>query len=331
MQTTEVKKMKKRSILYLAAFAVTLIATMIVVNANAGSETHVLRVPADYPTIQTAVNAAAEGDTIVVAAGVYQETVVVTTSDLRLHASNGVVLDGTGLGGIGIFVHGSSAAAGITGVEVSGFEIRNFTDGLAVQFATGVQLHHNDLHDNLAPSGVPGLGVATGIDLRTTENSDVTENLVHHNGGDGIEVRLGSTGNTIKGNHVYENGTQFLITPDAAGILVTGAGTNANRIEENELLRNNGRGIMLTRPAGTVPITGNLVLQNRAHDNQRSGIAIMFAATENYVFQNDARDNNLSGLPPCVHCNLVELSTSGNFFERNLGTFNGTDPACLIP
>lgn len=333
MQTTEVKKMKRRSIWYLAASALTLIATLIVVTAAAGSETHVLQVPGDYPTIQAAVNAATEGDTIMVAAGVYQENVVVTTSDLRLHAANGVVLDGAALGGFGIFVHGTSATARILGVEVSGFEIRNFTDGLVSQFASGVQLHHNDLHDNEAPAGgKPGLGIAVGIDLRTTADSEVTENLVHHNGGDGIEVRVGSTGNTIKANHIYENGTQYHESaPDAAGIVLTGAGTNDNRIEENEVLRNNGRGIVLTRPVGAVPITRNLVLQNRAHDNQRAGIAIMFAATQNYVWQNDARDNNLSGLPPCVHCNLLELSTSDNFFERNLGTFNVTDPACLIP
>ena len=329
-------KMKRRSILYLAASALTLIATLIVVTAAAGSDTHVLQVPADYPTIQAAVNAASEGDTITVAAGVYQENVVVTTSDLHLQATNGVVLDGEALGGIGIFVHGTSATARITGVEVSGFEIRNFTDGLVVQFATGVQLHHNDVHDNEAPlGGKPGLGVAVGIDLRTTADSEVTENLVHNDGGDGIEVRLGSTGNTIKVNHVYENGAQFQPTPDAAGILLTGAGTNDNRIEENELLRNNGRGIMLTRPTGTVPITGNLVLQNRAHDNQRSGIAIMNAATGNYVLQNDARDNNLSGLAPCVHCNLVELFTPAtntpNVWDHNLGSFNLTDPACLSP
>jgi len=324
-------KVKRQSILYLAVSVLTLIATLIVVTAAARPDTHVLQVPADYPTIQAAVNAATPGDTIMVAAGVYQENVVVTTSDLRLHATNGVVLDGAALGGVGINVHGTSSNP-IAGVEVSGFEIRNFTEGLLALSAIGVELHHNDVHDNeAAPGKLPGLGVGVGIELRMAGDSEVTENLVHRNGGDGIELRIGSTGNTIKANHVYENGTQFTPKPDAAGILVTGAGTNGNQIEENEVNSNNGRGIMLSRPALTVPITGNLVRQNRVHFNQRSGIAIMSSATQNYVLQNDARDNNLSGLPPCVHCNLVELFTSGNFFARNLGSFNLTNPACLIP
>jgi parallel beta-helix repeat protein len=110
--------------------------------------------------------------------------------------------------------------------------------------------------------------------------------------------------------------------------------TNDNRIEENAVNDNNGWGMQLTRPNGTAPLTGNVIVQNRAHGNQRSGIALMGAAKGNSVLQNDARANNLSGLPPCVHCNLVDLSTGPgdpNVFERNLGTFNLTDPACLKP
>jgi len=332
MQTT--LKRKRLSILYVAVPVLTLIATLIVVTAAARPDTHVIQVPADYPTIQAAVNAANEGDAIMVSVsdlGAYQENVVITTSNLRLHATTGVVLDGAAVHGVGINVHGTSSNP-VAGVEVSGFEIRNFTEGMLALNATGVQLHHNDVHDNEVALGkLPGLGLGVGIELRMAVDSEVSENLVHHNGGDGIELRIGSTGNTIKANHVYENGTQETPNPDAAGILVTGAGTNDNRLEENELLGNNGRGIFVGRPAGTAPITGTLVLQNRAHDNQRSGIAIMSAATQNYVFQNDARDNNLSGLPPCVHCNLVDISIGGNVWERNLGTFNLTDSACLIP
>lgn len=92
--------------------------------------------------------------------------------------------------------------------------------------------------------------------------------------------------------------------------------------------------MQLTRPNGTAPLTGNFAVQNRAHGNQRSGIALMGAAKGNSVLQSDARANNLSGLPPCVHCNLVDLSTGAgdpNVFERNLGTFNLTDPAYLKP
>lgn len=90
-------------------------------------------VPRDYPTIQSALDSATAGDTILVWPGIYSENVVVSTSDVRLHgAGEGVVLDGSALTGIGILVRGTSAALPIVGVEVSNFEVRNFERGIIV-------------------------------------------------------------------------------------------------------------------------------------------------------------------------------------------------------
>ena len=84
-----------------------------------------LRVPRDYPAIQSAVDAAGVGDTIQLDGGVYQENVVVTTSGLRLHASGGLILGGSGLTGIGIHVRGS-AAASVSSVEIENFVVQQF-------------------------------------------------------------------------------------------------------------------------------------------------------------------------------------------------------------
>jgi parallel beta-helix repeat protein len=287
----------------------------------------VLHVPRDYPTIQAAADAAAEGDTVHVAAGIYNESVVVSTSGVKMHSSGGVVLDGTGLTGIGIYVRGASAAAPVSGVEVSNFEVRNFERGIIVQWATNVRVHRNEVHDNVDKTSPLALGDGAGMELVTAQFTDVSENVVHHNGEGGIQLRVGSTQNTIRHNRVYENGIQRLADMGGAGILVTGAGTHDNRIEHNEILANYGRGIIVTRPAGMAPITGNLVAHNRIHGNHRSGVAIMFAATGTFVVHNDARANNLSGLAPCYRCNLFDLSFGGNIWEKNLGTFNVTD-AC---
>jgi nitrous oxidase accessory protein NosD len=287
----------------------------------------VLHVPRDYSTIQAAVDAAAEGDTVQVKAGIYNENVVVSTSAVRLHATSGVVLDGTGLSGIGILVRGTSVASPVSDVEVSGFEVRNFERGIIVQWAVNARVHRNEVHQNVDKTPPLLLGDAAGIELITTHLSEVSQNFVHDNGDGGIQLRVGSTQNTIRANRVHGNGTQRTTDLGAAGILLTGLGTNDNRVLENEVIGNYGRGIMLTRPSGTAPITGNLVEQNRAHDNQRAGIAIMSAAIDNFVLQNDARWNNISGLPPCFRCNLFDMSIGTNVWERNLGTFNLTD-AC---
>ncbi len=56
----------------------------------------VIHVPADYPTIQDAVDAASEGDLILIAPGTYHEAVVVETPNLVIRGEdrNTVILDG---------------------------------------------------------------------------------------------------------------------------------------------------------------------------------------------------------------------------------------------
>jgi parallel beta-helix repeat protein len=279
-------------------------------------------VPAEYATIQAAVNVASAGDTINVAAGVYNENVVIAVPGLRLHASSGAVVDGAGLTGSGILVLGT-AAEPVTDVEVSGFEVRDFQRGIVLEFATLARIRGNEVHDNTKlPGPLTALDQGVGIDLVTAHFSEVSENSVSNNGARGIGVRMGSTNNVLRANRIDANGALMAATMGGTGITVTGQGTNDNRIVANEILGNFGRGVMLSRPAGTAPITGNLVTENRLHDNQRAGICIMLAAQDNYILQNDARNNNLSGLPPCLTFNLFDDAPVDNIWERNLGTSN---------
>jgi len=293
-------------------------------------------VPRDYPTIQSAVDAAGEGSTVMVAAGVYAENVVIRTSHIRLQGAGGdVILDGStlpgnglpALTGIGIHVLGASAAMPITDVEVSHFEVRNYVRGIVAQFATSVAVSHNYVHDNRDKVGTAVLGNGTGIELVSSSTSDVSHNTVSHNGLGGIQLRVGSTDNEVQQNQIdQQNGWQSPTTFDGAGIMATGAGSNNNRIEYNTILDTFGRGIMVSRPLGTTPISGTYVAHNEVHGSERAGIGVMSSATLNTIVHNDARDNNLSGLPPCYRCNLFDNSVPGmNTWEKNLGTFSGTD------
>ncbi len=63
---------------------------------NSPSFNHIIHVPADYPTIQAAVNAASEGDLVLIAKGVYHEAVDVKTAGITIRGEDrmGVQLDG---------------------------------------------------------------------------------------------------------------------------------------------------------------------------------------------------------------------------------------------
>ena len=285
-------------------------------------QANVIKVPRDYASIQAAVNAASPGDTIKVAAGVYNENVVISTSGLRLLGGEGAVIDGAGLTGTGILVLGT-AAQPVADVEVSGFEVRDFQRGIVMQFTIGARIIANDIHDNnKSPGPAANLDQAIGIDLVTAKSSDVSENSVHNNGAGGIQLRVGSTENVLRENRISENGALLTTDMGGRGILVTGAGTNDNEMRSNKILRNFGRGIIITRPAGTVPITGNLVLKNRVQENQRCGGCIMGAAQDKVVLKNDAIGNNLSGLAPCLTFNLFDESPVDNIWKKNRGTSN---------
>ena len=78
-----------------------------------------IRVPADQPTIQAAVNAAALGDTISVSAGVYNEAV-------QIIGKPNLTLQGAGLGVTTIFAPGNGPALNIensSGITVTGFRL----------------------------------------------------------------------------------------------------------------------------------------------------------------------------------------------------------------
>jgi parallel beta-helix repeat protein len=285
-------------------------------------QANLIWVPGHYATIQAAVGAASAGDTIMVAAGVYNENVVISTSGLRLKAIGRAVIDGDGLTGTGILALGT-AVQPLADVEVSGFEVRGFQRGIVLQFTTGARIRRNDIHDNNKSPGPPtALDQATGIDLVTAQSSDVSENSVHNNGAAGIQLRVGSTDNLVQANRIFENGALLTADMGGRGVLVTGAGTDDNEIRSNEILRNYGRGIAIARPAGSVPITGNLVLKNRAHENQRCGVCIMGAAQNNMVLKNDVTGNNLSGLAPCLTFNLFDEAPIDNIWRKNQGTSN---------
>jgi parallel beta-helix repeat protein len=177
-------------------------------------------------SISAAVAAASAGDTIQVAEGTYKEQVVITKSLSLVALEKGEsIIDAKGWPN-GIFINGMAAApnAGVSGVLVSGFKIRNANfEGILIANASDVTIVNNHVLDNnraldIATPACPGIPAfetnegedcGEGIHLMGADHSSIVRNNVEGNsGGILISDETGtSRNNLISGNFVHENPT----------------------------------------------------------------------------------------------------------------------------
>jgi parallel beta-helix repeat protein len=156
-----------------------------------GPET--LNVPAEYATIQGAINSAFNGDTIKVANGNYREHVVVNkTVSLIGESRYGTVMLG---GGTGTVVYVLANNVNITGFAITGGDIGIKTDW---RYGQNVKIIGNIIDDN-----------AGGVQLYEVYDSTFADNQVSNNDNWGILLvnnfpRLSN--NTIVNNVIWHNG-----------------------------------------------------------------------------------------------------------------------------
>ncbi|WP_411967378.1 right-handed parallel beta-helix repeat-containing protein [Haloferax sp. YSSS75] len=184
----------------------------VVTPVSAAGTTHVVDAAGggDYTTIQAAVDAAVDGDTVEVRPGVYREQVAVDTN-VTLVAPSGATLNGSTFG---------SASTGITvdptlstGLLIDGFTIERYGDGITVGGSAG------ESYDDASETSIAG-----GWTIR-----DVT---VRDNAEDGIDVAGTSTAWTILRVDAFRNGDDGI---EAGTYMGTGAWTiRASNASENQ-------------------------------------------------------------------------------------------------
>ncbi len=208
-------------------------------------------VPADFPSIQAAIDAAAAGDVIRVAPGTYQENLDYRQKDVELVSTDGAestIIDAAQNTGVKIGPAGS----------FSGFTVRNarasFGAGMEVR-GSGSRITRNIFEDNAQGGG--GFGAAIGMN---SASPIIEGNIFRRNSADnqflsGVVAMVNSSSPYIANNIFYDN--------PARAINVT-VPTDARPVVINNTMVGNRAGV---RVDTRIPTANQIYRNNLIHGN----------------------------------------------------------------
>jgi len=257
-------------------------------------------------SIQAAVNAANQGDVILVENGTFTEEVSVVGKDnLRIVAKHKqqAVLDGQGTLAVAFTL------SGVSGVEINGFVIKNYT-ALGIN-ATGGGGHHRIIQNRIKDIIGTGTGISLGV---ATDGNLVWRNTVKRTG---TAINVTSSGNWIVENKLRMNLSSGVDISEANNAVVNnrivdsgGGGIQIFGSQENTLLLNNeirnsgGNGIVSGTP-------NTVMLRNYIQNTVGSGINI--SNTNIYAANNKVKNSQNTGILVNDSFNNIE----NNLIKRN--------------
>ena len=232
-----------------------------------------IKVPADQPTIQAAVDAAASGDLILVSAGVYKESVDVTKPNLTLRGvdRNKVILDGEFNKENGVRVLKAN------GVAIENMSARNFTgNGF---FWTGVEGYRGSY---LTTYRTGNYGIYA---------FDSRKGQLDHDYASGSPDAGFYIGECYPCDAVMDD-----VISEHNGLGYSGTNSGGNLLIVNSTFRNNRAGIEPNSgsyercyPERETTIVGNLVYSNNQADTPAIDVALL--AMGNGILVAGGRDN----------------------------------------
>jgi parallel beta-helix repeat protein len=234
-----------------------------------------INVPGDQPTIQGAINAANNGDTVLIAPGTYYENINFNGKAVTVTSSGGpsvTIIDGGQNGSVVTFDSGETMSSGLNGVAIrNGYASYNGSydsgRGGGIQIMNSSPTVTGNLISN--NSALCGMGIYIDGGSPVIKNNTISNNTQPSNdggcGGGGIEATGSSTspssplieGNVITNNNLNAGGGGF-----GGGIYVYDF--SQPTIRNNVIKGNtayNGGGIAISSSLGTV-VVQNLIANN---------------------------------------------------------------------
>lgn len=286
------------------------LALLLVVNSNIEQNAYAgpaLHVPAQFPTIQAAVDAAKAGDTIKVAHGTFSENVLIDgKSDVSLRGQNTLLL-GSG-SGIGIHILNSDR------IWIRGFTVDGYEAGIVLDNTNNSRIHHVNTrnHDSADSS------LRDGLQLVNSHFNYVAHVNALDNGHNGFTLKLQSTNNVLRHLRGNNNGQNPAVAASfgGCGIQLIGSDNNNNIIAFSETIRN-GWGIQVGGGSND-----NAVSHNRSHLNQRAGVVVLDPGMMNLINMNLATRNGLANIGPSFTFDLFDQGALDNTWMKNRGDAN---------
>jgi Right handed beta helix region len=230
----------------------------ILFSANGEALATTRRVPADHPTIQAAINASANGDTVLIAPGTYTENINFAGKAIRVTSEGGpqvTIIDGNQIATVVTFNSGEGLSS-----ELSGLTLQNGAPRFGIGNGGGVNIQNSSptITNNIVVnnSASEGGGIRVGGGSPIISNNRITNNTT---GGFGGGIFAGGSSPIIRENLITENTAGF-----GGGIAMLG--TSSAQILNNSIVSNTaqfGGGIELFA-SGPVTIRSNLISRNEA-------------------------------------------------------------------
>ena len=281
----------------------------------------VIHVPAQQPTIQAGINAASNGDTVLVSAGTYYDNINFSGKAITVTSASGpavTIINGQQLGPVVTF----QTNEGLTSV-LSGFTITNGYGNFNAGYEGGGILMNGaspTIQGNVITSNgacAEGMGLAANGGGPLIQNNIIPNNLPTGcdggPGGGGIYVE-GATNVQIIGNIVVDNQDYY---GGGGGMAVSGTGTV---ISNNVISGNQGGGIAFGSNGGDGILVQNLITNNTY------GAGLSWYEEPGVLVSNTITGNSSSGYggaSEVAEGNMDNLLT----MQNNLSIADGDSPA----